>query len=187
MFKKQIVLPVILLMCASLAEAQTTTRNSYDLPARHFKFQNAQPVFTLGANRALNTRQTIELGVRIGYNRHKYQGDALYIQALFRYAPVIAKHIQPVIGAGLGYQLAFYPSAALKFDGANWVNVKKPKGVIQVPLQLGIGYRGIESAKAIITPYVAYQVNALFRYSPDLTPLPSSQLLLGVRYTPKKF
>jgi hypothetical protein len=194
MFKKQIFLSLILLMCISLADAQTTTRNSYEaaigiqsyyLPAGHFKFQNAQPVFTFGANHAINTRQTLELGIRLGYNRNQYQGDALYIQALFRYAPVIAKHIQPMIGTGVGYQLSFYPSTALEYDGSNWVNEKKPKNVIQVPLQLGIGYRGIETAKAIITPYVAYQVNALFRYSPDLTPLPSSQILLGLRYSPK--
>jgi hypothetical protein len=196
MFKKQTFLAAILFMCASLLQAQTTTRNSYEaaigiqsyyLPSQHFKFQNAQPVFTFGANHAINTRQTIELGVRLGYNRHKYQGDALYIQALFRYAPVIAKHIQPMIGTGIGYQLSFYPSSALKLDGNNWVNATRPKGVIQVPLQLGIGYRGFENKKAIITPYFAYQVNALFRYSPDLTPLPSSQLLLGLRYSPKKF
>ena len=183
----------ILLLITGLY-AQTGNRNSYDLaiglqsyyaPLKHFSIQHPQPVAIAGYNRGLNKRQNIELGIRIGYNRNKFQGDALYVQALFRYTPVIGKYIQPMIGTGAGYQFSFYPSQPLKWNGTEWVNGKNYKGVIQVPLQLGIGYRSIQTNKATITPYVLYQANALFRYSPDLTPMPSSNFLLGIKYSPK--
>jgi hypothetical protein len=188
-------LPFMLLARAGNAQEQIVTRTWFDaalglhtyyVPLKHFQVQQVQPLIMAGVNRALNERQTLELSLRLGYNRHKYQGDALYMQALIRYAPTIAEHFQPMLGAGIGYQLSFYPTDAVKYDGSNWVKVSGPKSVIQVPGQIGLGYRSIETSKALVTPYVAYQVNALFRYSPDLTPLPSSQFLLGIRYAPKK-
>ncbi len=195
MNRKSLLLSAMLLTVVSHIFAQVFPKNSFEVaagiqsyyaPLKHFKVQHAQPVFIAGANHAINTRQNLELGIRLGYNRNKYQGDALYIQTLFRYTPLIGKNIQPIIGTGIGYQISFYPSSSLKYDGANWVQGPKSKGVVQVPLQFGVGYRSIETKEAFITPFVFYQVNALFRYSPDLTPLPSSNFLLGLRYAPKK-
>ncbi|HEX4957931.1 MAG TPA: hypothetical protein VFV46_07115 [Lacibacter sp.] len=195
MFYKSLLLSLLVVGSISTSMAQLYPKKSleiaagiqsYYVPLKHFKVQNAQPVFMAGANHTLNTRQNLELGIRLGYNRHKYQGDGLFIQALIRYMPVIARHFQPMIGSGIGYQLSFYPSTSLKYDGTNWVQGPKSKGVIQVPLHVGIGYRSIETKEAFITPFLAYQVNALFRYSPDLTPLPASNFLLGLRYAPRK-
>ena len=195
MNRKSLLLSAILLVVVSQVFSQVFPKKSlevaagiqsYYAPLKHFKVQNPQPVFVAGANHVLNTRQNIELGIRLGYNRNKYQGDALYVQTLFRYTPIIGKYIQPVIGTGIGYQISFYPSSSLNYDGTDWVQGPKAKAVIQVPLQVGVGYRGIETSEAFITPFILYQVNALFRYSPDLTPLPSSNFLLGFRYAPKK-
>ncbi|MFT3843461.1 MAG: hypothetical protein QM725_00260 [Lacibacter sp.] len=185
---------VVLLLNAGLF-AQKNTRNSFELaagiqsyyaPLKHFTIRQPQPVVIAGYNHHLNRKQSIELGIRIGYNRNKFQGDAMYVEALFRYTPVIAKHIQPIIGTGAGYQLSFYPSSSLKWDNTDWVKGRSYKAVVQVPLHLGLGYRSIKSKKAIITPYVLYQANALFRYSPDLTPMPSSNFLFGIKYSPTK-
>lgn len=195
MLYKSLLLSLLVVGSISTSKAQLFPKNSLEIaagiqsyyaPLKHFKVQNAQPVFMAGANHTLNTRQNLELGIRLGYNRNKYQGDALYLQAIMRYMPVIARHMQPMIGTGLGYQISFYPSSSLKHDGVNWVQGPKSKGVVQVPLQLGIGYRAIETKEALLTLFIAYHVNALFRYSPDLSPLTSSNFLLGLRYMPKK-
>jgi len=192
--KRVFFLSATLLLLISELYGQTGNRNSYELaiglqsyyaPLKHFSIRHPQPVAIAGYNRSLNKRQNIELGIRIGYNRNKFQGDALYVQALFRYTPVIGKYIQPIIGTGAGYQFSFYSSQPLKWNGTDWVNGNSYKAVIQVPLQLGIGYRSFQTGKATITPYVLYQANALFRYSPDLTPMPSSNFLLGIKYSPK--
>lgn len=183
-----------LVLCL-FSRAQSTHPASYELavglqsyyaPLKHMRPLNPQPVFIAGANRAINPRQTLELGVRIGYHRNKYQGDALFLQTLFRYAPVIFRHLQPQAGIGIGYQLSFHPGKSWQHNGNEWVKGRGTKGIIQVPVQLGLGYHSLETQRASITPYVAWQLNALFRYSPDLSPLPASQWLVGVRYARKK-
>jgi hypothetical protein len=143
-------------------------------------------IIMAGVHKPLNGKDNIGLTLKLGYNRHSKQGDAFFTQLLFNYTPVIAKKLELGIGAGVGYQTSFYPSTPFKWNGTEWVEGKSTKTVIQVPAQVSIGYRNIETAKARFTPYVSYQLNALFRYAPDLTPLPSSFFLLGVKYSPKK-
>ena len=159
---------------------------TYYAPFLKATLKGTQPVFMAGVHQPLNVKNSLGLTLRLGYNRHKQQGDALFTQLLFNYTPLVAKKIELGIGAGAGYQFAFYPSTPLKWNGAEWVKGKATKAVIQVPAQVSIGYRGIETAKGRYTPYVSYQLNALFKYSPDLTPLPSSFFLLGVKYSAKK-
>lgn len=144
------------------------------------------PIILAGVNQPLNVKNNLGLSLKLGYNRHSKQGDALFTQLLFNYTPVIAKKLELGIGAGVGFQTSFYPSNPLKWDGTEWVEGKATKTVIQVPAQVSIGYRSIETRKGRFTPYVSYQLNALFRYTPDLTPLPSSFFLLGVKYSVKK-
>lgn len=159
---------------------------SYYAPFLKSELSGLQTVALAGAHKPLNKKNTVGVSFRIGYNRHTKQGDALFTQALFQYNPVVAKHIEFGVGAGAGYQLSFYPSAPLKWNGTEWVEGKATKGVIQVPVLMSIGYRGIKTKTGLFTPYAAYQVNALFRYSPDLTPLPSSYFLLGVKFSTAK-
>ena len=159
---------------------------TYYAPFLKSQLKGMQPVVMAGIHHPLNSKNNIGLTLRLGYNRHLHQGDALFTQLLFNYTPVIAKKIEFGIGAGIGYQLSFYPSKPLKWNGTEWVEGKAAKAVIQVPAQVSIGYRGIETVKGRFTPYVSYQLNALFNYTPDLTPLPSSFFLLGVKYSAKK-
>jgi hypothetical protein len=51
-------------------------------------------------------------------------------------------------------------------------NAKMYKGMVQVPLQLSAGYRAINFASIKVTPFVAFQLQALFGYNPDFIPLP---------------
>lgn len=159
---------------------------TYYAPFLKAELKGTQPVFMAGVHQPLNVKNSIGLTLRLGYNRHLQQGDALFTQLLFNYTPLVAKKIELGIGAGIGYQFSFYPSKPLKWNGTEWVEGKASKAVIQVPAQVSIGYRGIETAKGRFTPYVSYQLNALFKYTPDLTPLPSSFFLLGVKYSAKK-
>lgn len=159
---------------------------TYYAPFLKATLKGTQPVFMAGVRQPLNVKNSVGLTLRLGYNRHKQQGDALFTQLLFNYTPLIAKKIELGIGAGAGYQFSFYPSTPLKWNGTEWIEGKAMKAVIQVPAQVSIGYRGIETGKGRFTPYVSYQLNALFKYTPDLTPLPSSFFLLGVKYSAKK-
>nr|WP_294904676.1 hypothetical protein [uncultured Lacibacter sp.] len=190
-----IILSVLQLTVASTvtAQQQKTLRfelaagvQSYYAPFLKSELSGLQTVALAGVHKPLNARNTIGLSFRAGYNRHNKQGDALFTQAVFQYNPVVAKHIEFGIGAGAGYQLSFYPSVPFKWNGTEWVEGKATKGVIQLPIVMSIGYRGIKTKAGLFTPYAAYQINALFRYSPDLTPLPSSYFLLGVKFSSEK-
>lgn len=185
-----LLLPLVLLMAFPRSvSAQAPGRYTFELgvglhafylPGIGAHWANPQPVFMLGAYRSLDRRHVLQAGFTIGYQRNKFQGDGLFAQAQFRYNPVIFKHFEPGIGIGAGYQLAFYPSPPLNWDGANWVRGKAFKGVVQAPLRLSLGYRVGQ-----YTPFVAYQVNMLFGYSPDLNPLPVSALLAGIKFSPR--
>ncbi len=159
---------------------------AFHIPLKGFSYNNPQPVVMAGVHQSLNRRQTLGLTLRIGYARHKYQGDALTLQALFQYTPVVANHLELGIGIGGGYRCWFHPSRSLQWTGSEWKNGRAYKGVIQVPLQLSMGYRGISTHQGEFRPYIAYQLGAHFGYTPDLTPMPTSTFLVGVKYAPKQ-
>lgn len=156
----------------------------YLMPIKNSEVGHWQPQVSGGVNRFLNDRSTMNITLRVSYNRNKYQGNALSWQTLFQYTPVVANHVELGIGMGIGYQLSFYPSKSFSWNGTDWKKGKATKGVVQVPLQFSVGYRGFESSRGIFTPYLAYNTNFLFRYSPDLTPLPSAAFMVGLKYLP---
>lgn len=158
---------------------------SYYLPIPDFKAEGLRPAVMAGYTQSFNARQTIGLGIRLGYTRNKYQGDALFVQALFEFAPLVGKYFQPAIALGAGYQFSFYASPQLNWEENQWTKGRSYKGVIQVPLQLSLAYRSVEMPHGQLRPYLAYHVNALFKYSPDLSPLPASNFLIGLKYSPK--
>lgn len=190
LFSRLCPLWLLLLTQAMTVEAQQPGKFSFEIGAGFHAFYlpgigahwaGSQPVITLGAYRSLNASGSLQAGISLGYSRHKYQGDGLYAQAQFRYNPVIFKHFEPGIGLGVGYQAAFYPAKSLRWDSENWVAGKSWKGMLQTPLRLSLGYR-----TGAYTPFVAYQSNVLFGYSPDLSPMPVSMLLAGVKFSPLK-
>jgi hypothetical protein len=156
----------------------------YFAPIKNASVGHWQPQVMGGVNRFINSGNTMSVTLRMTYNRNKHQGDALSWQTLFQYTPVVANHLELGIGMGVGYQLSFYPGKSQTWDGTNWIEGKATKGVWQVPVQFSLGYRGLEATPGTFTPYVAYNTNFLFRYSPDLTPLPSAAFLLGLKFNP---
>ncbi len=155
--------------------------HTYHLPGLGAAWQPSGYSLFAGAHQPLNRRQSLGLTLRLGYARDKRQGDALQAQLLFNFTPLIARHFEAGLALGGGYQWSFYPSRPLHWDGSEWTAGKRVKGVFQAPLQLSLGYRSIEAGRYRYTPYLAYQVQVLFGYSPDLSPLPVSHALLGVR------
>lgn len=160
--------------------------HTYHLPGMGAAWSPSGTAVYAGALHSFNGRQSLGLSLRLGYARDKYQGDAVQAQLMFMITPVIAKHIELGMGLGAGYQLSFYPSAPLRWDGGNWVRGKSFKGLFHAPVQLSLGYRSFQALRYEWRPYVAYQVNALFGYSPDLSLLPVSNAMIGVRVSPRK-
>lgn len=155
--------------------------HSFYAPVEHLKWKRPELVTTASLNKLLGPKQLFSVGLQVGYARNNYQGDALFVQLMGQLTPVIAQKVELGIGLGAGYRFALYPSSSLKWDGTSWNKGKSFKGVIQAPLQFSLGYRSLRMQSLEFRPYIAYQMQALFRYSPDLSPLPVSNFLMGVK------
>ena len=155
--------------------------HSYYIPAMDARWNGPEPVVFAGVHQPFNQKQNLGLTLRLGYSRGQYQGDALQAQLLFGLAPVLAQHLELGFRLGVGYQFSFYPSAPIRWDEGQWVPGKAAKGVFQVPAQFSLGYRSIHVGRLEWQPYLAYQLQVLFGYSPDLSPLPVSNALLGFK------
>lgn len=153
---------------------------SIHMPGLGADWQHAQTVVYAGVEQPFNQRRTLSLALRFSYARGKYQGDAVSTQLLFTFSPLIANAIEPGIGLGVGYQRAFSPSKSMHWDGESWTAGKQSKGLFHVPLRLSLGYKA-KGKQYDFTPYVAYQFQALFGYSPDLSLLPQSHALIGLK------
>lgn len=155
--------------------------HSFYAPVEHLEWRRPELITTAGWGKPLGKKQTFEVTLQLGYARNNYQGDALFLQLLGKVQPVIAQKVEIGLGLGFGYRLAFYPSQARKWTGSEWTKGSAFKGVYQVPVQLSAGYRSLHLDGYTIRPYVAYQLQALLGYSPDLSPLPVSAALLGLK------
>ncbi len=155
--------------------------HSYHIPAMGAQWNGPEPVAYAGINQPINRKGTLGVSLRLGYSRGRYQGDALQAQLLFGLTPVVARHLEMGVKLGIGYQFSFYPSGPMQWSDGQWAPGRRSKGALQAPLQLSLGYRAINLSGVGLTPYVAYQVQALFGYSPSLSPLPVSNALLGVK------
>lgn len=185
-------LTIFLFAVSLMSEAQQRTDQPWQLdvaaglhsfyaPAEHLQWKRPELVTTAGWSKPLGKKQTFEVTLQLGYARNNYQGDAVFLQLLGKFQPVIAQKVELGLGLGFGYRLAFYPSKAQKWNGEAWTKGSAFKGMYQVPAQLSIGYRSLHLDRYEIRPYVAYQLQALLGYNPDLSPLPVSAALLGLK------
>lgn len=156
--------------------------HSFYAPIEQLKWDNSGFVTSAGINRLLGQKQFFSLGIQGQMVKNKYQGDAASLQLLGQFTPVILKKIELGIGTGAGYRFSGYPSEPLKWDGNNWKKGETVKGIVQLPLQLSAGYRSIQVYSLGITPFVSYQLQAMFGYNPDFDPLPDSNLMLGFKF-----
>lgn len=154
---------------------------SFYAPVQDLRWKRPELVTMAGIGKPLGVRQHFEVGLQIGYARNNFHGDALFLQLMGKYTPLIAGKVEAGIGMGIGYRLGLYPSGAMKWNGNDWVSRNSFKGMVQIPLQVSIGYRSIELDRYELRPYLAYQLQALLGYNPDLSPLPVSAAMLGLK------
>ena len=150
-------------------------------PIKDLKWRRPELLTTVGVGKPLGAKQAFNVSLFLGYARNNYHGDAVYLQLLGQYTPLIAGKIEPGVGIGFGYRLALYPSQPLAWNGNQWKAGRPYKGVLQVPVQLSLGYRSIHLQSYEVRPYVAYQLQTLFKYNHDFSPLPVSAGLLGIK------
>ncbi len=156
--------------------------HSFYAPVENLKWNNTGFVVSGEINRLLGQKQLFSAGLQLQHGQNNYQGDATSIQLLGQFLPVVFSKMELGIGTGAGYRFSGYNSSPLIWNGSGWENAKNYKGMVQIPLQLSAGYRSINISPLMVTPFVAYQMQALFGYNSDISPLPDSSLMFGFKF-----
>ncbi len=156
--------------------------HSFYAPVEQLKWENSAFAVSAGINRMFGEKQFFSAGFQAEFARNKYQGNATSMQLLGQFTPVIFKNFELGIGTGAGYRFSGYPSKTFKWNETTWENGKKHKGMVYVPVQLSAGFRSIQFTSLGVTPFVAYQLKAMFGYNPDFDPLPDSNIMFGFKF-----
>jgi hypothetical protein len=151
-------------------------------PVENLKWENPAFAVSAGINRMFGEKQFFSVGFQAEFAPQTYQGNATSLQLLGQFTPVIFRNVELGIGLGAGYRFSKYPSKTYKWSGNAWENGKKFKGMVQIPVQLSAGFREIQFSSLGVTPFVAYQLKALFGYNPDFEPLPDSNIMFGFKF-----
>ncbi|MCK3685974.1 hypothetical protein [Maribellus sp. YY47] len=194
MIEKAIMLLLLLLLlfCISRAEEQVKeTKWQFDIstgihafyaPVENLKWDNPGLVTSVGLNRMLGQKKVFSVGLQFQYEQSQYLGNASSLQFIAQFLPVILRKIELGVGFGAGYRLSGYPTKTLSWDGDLWEKGKNFKGIFQIPLQFSVGFRSIRLAYFAVTPFIAYQLQALLGYNPDFDPLPDSTISCGFKF-----
>ena len=156
--------------------------HSFYAPVENLKWDNPAFAISAGVNRLFGAKQILSLGLHAEFAANEIQGNATSLQLLGQFTPVLFKKLELGFGTGVGYRFSGYPSDPLKWNGTSWENGKKFKGIVQIPVQISVGFRSVQVANLEIIPFVAYQMKAMFGYNPDFDPLPDSQIMLGLKF-----
>lgn len=156
--------------------------HTFYAPVENLKWKNPGFITVAGINRLLGEKQSFSLGLNFQYGQNRHQGNATSLQFVGQFLPVVLKKIELGVGTGVGYRFSGYPSAPLKWNGNTWDDGETYKGIIQVPFQVSAGYRSLHIFSLSVSPFITYQMQAMFGYNPDFDPLPDSSLLLGLKF-----
>lgn len=188
---KNLILFLIICLAGTTVRAQRTDNpwqvdiaggiQSFYAPVRHAEFSRPELLMQAGLGKPLGPRQQFLVTLQFTYGRNNYQGDAVGLQLTGAWTPVIAKKIELNLGTGIGYRAGLYANKSMHYENGQWRAGAKAKMMWQIPLQFGIGYRSINIRQYEIRPYLSSQLQVLLGYSPDLSPLPISAALIGLR------
>ncbi len=156
--------------------------HSFYAPVENLKWDNPAYAISAGVNRLFGAKQIFSLGLQAEFAANEIQGNATSLQLLGQFTPVLFKKLELGIGTGAGYRFSGYPSATYKWNENNWEDGEKFKGIIQIPIQLSIGFRSIQFSSLRVIPFIAYQMKAMFGYNPDFDPLPDSSIMFGFKF-----
>lgn len=160
--------------------------HSFYAPVHDLKISRPELTMYGGLHRLMGAKQNYGLGVQAGFAKNKLQGNAYFLQVMAHFNAVIASKIEAGAAVGAGYRLAFYPSPSFAHNGDSWLKGRPVKDMMQFPLQLNVGYKSIIIDRYDLVPFMAYQLQVLSGYNPDLSILPVSALSAGIKIKTSK-
>lgn len=106
-------------------------------------------------------------------------GNGWLASTHFAWRPIPEEVFQPEINLGLAWHYVSRPSTSYIQKGGSWISQgKKGKGMLSVPIGLGLGYLAEESAW---NPYINYQLLLSAGYSETIPVVPYNFMEIGFR------
>ncbi len=156
---------------------------SFYAPVQNLKWESAGTGASAGINRLVGQKQLFSFGLQAHIARPSNHGNNTSLQLLGVFTPVLFKRLELGIGTGGGYRISDYLHDPVIWKGNKWERGKPYKGMLQIPLQFSLGYRTLDMVSFRVIPYASWQLQALFGYNPDFSPLPDSYLMIGFKFS----
>ncbi|WP_373496771.1 hypothetical protein [Aquiflexum sp.] len=111
-------------------------------------------------------------------------GNGILFSTQTAWRPMVVGNVYSEVKAGIGYMIGFRPSESFTQKDGNWISVgKKGKGMLTLPLGIGMGYYN-HSQNMFVSPFLGYQFMLVKNYNLDLPFVPQSLLQMGGRIHP---
>lgn len=119
--------------------------------------------------------------------RNRSMGNGVLFSTQTAWRPMMAGNVYSEIKAGIGYMIGFRPTESFSQKDGNWISVgKKGKGMLTIPVGIGIGYYRY-SQGIFLSPYLGYQMMLVKGYNQDIPFIPQSLIQVGGKIHSKSF
>ena len=189
---KKLLLAVMLSMGYGAANSQeaTPSRFSFSLHSlfQAFEIPFADPEtyiknkgLSVAAAYDLSENRFIQQKVELAYFFNKYHGSCYMLSSSTNFNPIRLKAVKAGVSLGAGYMNAGFDEGGWQQnEQGEWYNSSNRRSIFFIPADLHLQVKAFEGAYYILSPTLAYQVNALFNYSHASTVLPQSLIKIGL-------
>jgi hypothetical protein len=116
--------------------------------------------------------------------KNKGIGNAFHFSSQAAWRPMIGADGFTEVKLGLGYMVAKHPTPALIQKDGQWTSYrKKGRGMLTVPIGLGLGYYKY-SENWFVSPFLGYQLVFVTNYNQTLPVVPQTLMQTGLRIHP---
>lgn len=158
--------------------------HSLAMPFKDFKSNFKNVGFGIGTEISLNGSRNWVQQFDLIWVKNKGIGNALLFSSKAAWRPQVAGGLFTEVKAGVGYMLAKNPSKPYKQKNGEWiVSEKKRKGMLTVPVGIGMGYYQY-SPNTFVSPFAGYQLLLVSGYNQTLPLVPQTLLQSGLRIHP---
>jgi hypothetical protein len=158
--------------------------HSMSMPFKDFKSNFRNIGFGIGTEVSHNGFHNWAQQFDIIWIKNKGIGNGILFSTQTAWRPMIAGNLFAEVKAGLGYMKAFRPSESYNQVDGNWISVgKKGKGMLTIPVGIGMGYYNY-SGNLFASPFAAYQLVLVKNYNTDIPFVPQTLIQVGSRIHP---
>lgn len=136
---------------------------------------------SLAAHYNYSESSTFQQSLELGYLFNRYHGSTYMLSTSTSFNPIHSRAIVVGISLGAGYMISGFDDGGWVQNGqGEWTSSSNRKGNLFIPAGLHLRAKLYENNRIMLSPSLAYQLNALVNYSHAATILPQSMIKAGL-------